>query len=166
MIAGSILASHHRNYVKSTIIRVGKNVNRLLHKPHNPTATINEVDNVFFAWDALWGGRWHLLALGSLINVLFDMFTLYLLFIAAGNNISFGMLLSGYALPILLGRMAFVLPGGVGVVETGMVALYASLGISNTTAVVVVGAYRLISFWLPSVAGFPIAAFLQRSQRQ
>jgi len=47
-----------------------------------------------------------------------------------------------------------------------MVALYASLGISNTTAVVVVGAYRLISFWLPSVAGFPIAAFLQRSQRQ
>ena len=93
------------------------------------------------------------------------MLTLYFLFVAAGNAISLGMLLTGYALPILLGRIAFILPGGVGVVETSMAALYSSLGVSNSEAVVVVGCYRLISFWTPTLIGFPIAAYLHRSRK-
>lgn len=164
VIAISILASHYRNRISSVIIQVLKFAARLRRKPFNSTKTLKDTDNIFLAWDVLWRGKWHLLALGAFLNVFFDMFTLYLLFIAAGNNITFGMLLSGYALPLLLGRIAFILPGGVGVVETSMVALYASLGIPNTTAVVVVGAYRLISFWIPSLIGFPIASFLQRSR--
>ena len=162
VIAISILASNYRNRASSVFVWVASHAARLRRKPFDPTKTSREINNVFHAWDELWRGKWHLLVLGAFLNVLFDMLTLYLLFIAAGNNITFGMLLSGYALPLLLGRIAFILPGGVGVVETSMVALYASLGIPNTTAVVVVGAYRLISFWIPSLAGFPIAAFLQR----
>ncbi len=45
-----------------------------------------------------------------------------------------------------------------------MVVLYTGLGVPQATAVVVVLGYRLISFWIPSLAGFPIAAYLQRSQ--
>lgn len=164
LVAILTLASHYRNRAATVIVRVTKFADRLLRKPNDLTKTIKETDDIFLAWDALWRGKWHLLALGAFLNVCFDMLTLYLLFIAAGNNITFGMLLSGYALPLLLGRLAFILPGGVGVVETSMVALYGSLGIPNTTAVVVVGAYRLISFWIPSLVGFPIAAYLQRSR--
>ncbi len=166
VIAVSILASHYRTRAASIIMQIAQFASRLRRKPFNPITTAQETDTVFLAWDAIWSGKWHPLALGAFLNVFFDMATLYLLFIAARDNITFGMLLSGYALPLLLGRIAFILPGGVGVVETSMVALYASLGIPSTTAVVVVGAYRLISFWIPSLAGFPIAASLSRSRNK
>ena len=94
----------------------------------------------------------------------FDVLTLYFLFVAAGNNISLGVLLAGYGLPLLLGKVAFIIPGGVGVVESSMAVLYNGLGIPAATTAVVVLGYRLISFWVPSLAGFPIAAYLHRSQ--
>ena len=94
----------------------------------------------------------------------FDILTLYLLFVAAGENISLGVLLAGYGLPLLLGKVVFVIPGGVGVVESSMAVLYNGLGVPPATTVVVVLGYRLISFWIPSLAGFPIAAYLQRTQ--
>lgn len=166
VIGIATLASRYRNHVSSAIIRVLKFFTHLQRKPFDSTSAVKEVDNIFTSWNELWRGKWHLLALGSFLNVIFDMVTLYLLFIAAGNTITFGMLLSGYALPLLLGRIAFILPGGVGVVETSMVALYTGLGIPNATAVVVVGGYRLISFWIPSLVGFPIATSLQRARNK
>jgi uncharacterized protein (TIRG00374 family) len=164
VIGISVLASHYRNRTFTAIIWVAKHIARLRRKPFDSNSTQHEIENIFLAWDELWGGEWHRLVLGAFLNVAFDMLTLYLLFIAARDRISFGMLFSGYALPLLLGRIAFILPGGVGVVETSMVALYISLGISKENAVVVVEVYRLISFWIPTLAGFPIAAYLQRSR--
>ncbi len=164
VMAIAILASRYRKWASSVIVWIAEHAARVRRKTFDRRKTVKETNKIFLAWDVLWRRKWHLLFLGAFVNVLFDMLTLYLLFIAAGNNITFGMLLSGYALPLLLGRIAFILPGGVGVVETSMVALYTSLGIPNTTAVVVVGAYRLISFWFPSLAGFPIAASLQRTR--
>jgi len=72
------------------------------------------------------------------------------------------MLLVGYALPQLLGKLAFVLPGGVGVVESSMIALYTGLGVPDAVCVVVILGYRLLSFWLPAFLGFPIAFLLQQ----
>jgi glycosyltransferase 2 family protein len=166
VITLAILASRYRKWASSVIVWIAEHAARVRRKTFDRRKTVKETNKIFLAWDVLWRGKWHLLFLGAFVNVLFDMLTLYLLFIAAGNNITFGMLLAGYALPLLLGRIAFILPGGVGVVETSMVALYTSLGIPNTTAVVVVGAYRLISFWIPSLAGFPVAASLQRTRRR
>jgi uncharacterized protein (TIRG00374 family) len=163
VIAASILASRYRNRASLAILWISSHWALIIHKDFDPEPTQKEVDGLFLAWDELWRGKWHQLVLGSFLNVFFDMMTLYFLFIAAGHTISFGVLLSGYALPLLLGKMAFVLPGGVGVVESSMAALFTSLGIPNTSAVVVVLGYRLISFWFPSLLGFPIAAFLQKS---
>jgi glycosyltransferase 2 family protein len=81
-------------------------------------------------------------------------------FFAAGENISPGVLLAGYGLPLLLGRVAFIFPGGVGVVESGMAAIYTMLGVSSPVTVVAVLGYRLISFWVPSLVGFAAAAYL------
>jgi len=45
-----------------------------------------------------------------------------------------------------------------------MVGLYRALGAPTTTAVLVVLAYRALSFWLPTLLGFPLAAVLERSR--
>ncbi len=50
------------------------------------------------------------------------------LFVAAGENVSPGVLLAGYGLPLLLGKVAFFIPGGVGVVESSMAVLYTRVG--------------------------------------
>jgi len=163
IIAISILASRNRNRAILAILWISKHWTRLNRKSFDPAQIQDEAERLFFAWDELWEGKWHYLALGSLINITFDLLTLYCLFIASGQNVPFGELLSGYALPLLLGRLAFVLPGGVGVVESSMAALYTSLGIPNATAVVVILGYRLISFWIPSILGFPIATYLQNT---
>ncbi len=111
---------------------------------------------------ALETGGWRGVALGAAINTIFDMATLYLLFLAAGQALGPGTLLAGYGLPLLLGRLP-LLPGGVGIVETSMVALYLSLGVPMAAGVVVVLSYRFISFWLPALIGFALIPYLHHA---
>lgn len=134
----------------------------LLHKPYDPAKTIASVEQFVHAWDALENGKWRLPLLGAIANIGFDMLTLYFLFIAAGHNVSLGVLFAGYGLPFLLGKMAFMFPGGVGVIEGSMVAMYDNLQVPNGVSVVVILGYRLLSFWLPSILGFAAAAYLSR----
>jgi hypothetical protein len=50
-------------------------------------------------------------------------------------------LVAGYGVPQLLGKLTVIL-GGIGLVESGMVGLYAILGIPKTGAVVVALGYK------------------------
>ena len=138
---------------------------KLRHKIFDPNKTADWLAGVFRAADALIAGGWHGSLIGATINVVFDMLTLYFIFIAANNQVSIGILLIGYGLPLLLGKMAFIIPGGVGVIETTMVGLYTELGVPNSTAVAVVLAYRLISLWLPLIVGFLMIPILQSKHR-
>ena len=165
IIGGVALAVHFRIQATKVVMWMTSHVARLRRKPFEADVTRQEARDLFGAWDTLWQGAWLRLAEGAFLNVAFDILTLYLLFVAAGANVSLGVLLAGYALPQLLGKVAFILPGGVGVVESSMVVLYTVLGVLQPTATVVVLSYRLISFWIPSLAGFPIAAYLQESQK-
>jgi glycosyltransferase 2 family protein len=131
------------------------------HQAHDSETTRRQLMTLFSAWDELKKGKWEKVALGAVINSAFDLLTLYILFTAAGQNIQPEVLLTGYGLPLLLGKMAFIIPGGVGVVESSMAALYSGMGIPHATIVVVILSYRLISFWIPGLLGFPIAAYLQ-----
>jgi uncharacterized protein (TIRG00374 family) len=99
-------------------------------------------------------------AAAAVLNLVFDLTTLALVFLATGHSISAAVLLGGYGVPLLLGRSS-LLPGGVAVVEIGMIAAYASLGVPADVAVVAVLAYRLLSFWLPTLVGIPIGVALQ-----
>ena len=164
LIGGTILAVRFRSQGIIAILWISNRVARLRRKSFDPSAARKEASDLFGTWDVLWQGAWRRLALGAFLNMAFDILTLYLLFVAAGQNVSAGVVLAGYGLPLLLGKVAFILPGGVGVVESSMAVLYNGLGVPQATTVVVVLGYRLISFWMPSLAGFPIAAYLQRSQ--
>ena len=102
---------------------------------------------------------------GAVLTVAFDMLTLYLIFIAAGHPVSPGILLAGYGLPLLLGRLS-ILPGGVGIVEGTMTLLYDGLGVPNPITVVVILAYRAISFWLPALLGFLLIPYFQHTSQR
>ncbi len=163
ILGGAALVARYRRQAVNIIIRIAGRAAGWLRRPFDPTIIQKEADEMYDAFDALWSGGWHRPMIGAFLNTAFDVLTLYSLFLATGMNIRIGMLLAGYGLPLLLGKVAFILPGGVGVVESSMVALYSSLGVSPPIAVVVVLGYRVISFWIPSLIGFPIAAYLQEA---
>jgi glycosyltransferase 2 family protein len=107
-------------------------------------------------------GGWHGPVLGALLNTGFDMLTVAFLFLAAGHGVNIAILVGGYGVPQLLGKLTVIL-GGVGVVETTMIGLYSALGVPRPIGVVVVLGYRLLSFWLPTLIGIVLATYFERS---
>ncbi|MGB8211938.1 MAG: YbhN family protein [Anaerolineales bacterium] len=134
----------------------------LRREPFRPKDTIASMKQFVVVWEFLGKGHWQRPLLGAIANIAFDMATLYFLFVAAGYNVNFGILFAGYGLPFILGKAAFMFPGGIGVVEGSMVALYDSLNVPNPISVVVILGYRLFSFWLPALLGFAAVAWLAR----
>jgi uncharacterized protein (TIRG00374 family) len=152
----------HRALVVTAAHRGGSFWARLRRRQYNPAATETVLDSLFDAWNLLIAGGWLKAVMGDVMSVVFDLLTLYFTFLAAGYSIDAGLLLAGYGLPNLAGKLS-ILPGGVGVVEGGMAALYAALGVPGSTVVVVTLAYRLLSFWIPVGLGFVFAVWLDRT---
>jgi glycosyltransferase 2 family protein len=153
---------YNQSRLATLVERLSRRWARLRHRRYDPSATKQSLQHVFDAWDLFRSGGWRGPALGAVLNSLFDMLTLYLIFIAAGHRVSPGLLLAGYGLPLLIGKFTF-LPGGVGVVEGSMAAMYTALGVPHAVTVVVILGYRILSFWWPTVWGFPLYVYLQHS---
>jgi uncharacterized protein (TIRG00374 family) len=115
-------------------------------------------------WHSLKGGGWIRPGLSSVLVLTFDLLCLRYALLAAGQHPHFTVILAGYGVPLLLGRASFI-PGGIAVTEVAMAALLTGLGIAGAAAVVAVLVYRLISFWIPSIVGIPIAITLQATKR-
>jgi len=154
-----------REKFTKVVLWVNQYWNKLHHKAFNPNKTTKWLMGLFQVADVLIAGSWRDSLVGAVINTVFDILTIYLIFVASNNHIGIEILLIGYGLPLLLGRMAFIIPGGVGVVESVMVGSYTALGVSNSAAVAVVLVYRLISFWLPLILGFIMMLILQRKHK-
>jgi uncharacterized membrane protein YbhN (UPF0104 family) len=161
LAAAIVWGTRHRPWLTDLATRLARRWAAIRRRSYDPAATQASVGRLFDAWDRLGGGGWRGPALGAALNTVFDMLTLYLVFVAAGHRVSPAVLSAGYGLPLLLGK-APLLPGGVGIVESTMAALYTSLGVPNAVAVVVILIYRFFSFWLPSLVGFPLVLVLQR----
>lgn len=144
-------------------IRHQKRITRLVEK--SPAKLRSAIQQMFASIRLLSGRRWREPLLCSALNIGFDAATLFLLFSAVQHPIGVSALLAGYAIPQLLGKVLF-LPGGVGAVEASMVALYASLGVRHEVGVIVVLAYRVISFWLPTLLGLVAAPYLEQGFRR
>ncbi len=156
---GVVWGAQHRSWLTNLAVRVAGRWASLRRRAYDPAGTQASVGRLFSAWDTLRSGGWRRPALGVGINTVFDMLTLYWIFMAAGHAVSPGVLLAGYGLPLLLGKTP-LLPGGVGIVEGTMAALYTSLGVPGAVTVVVILVYRFLSFWLPSLVGFPLIPYL------
>jgi len=140
---------------------VGRRWAKLRRRAYDPKAIAEHVEQLYNASTNLRHGGWRGPLLGGVANIVFDAMTLYLLFLAAGVTISPAVLLAGYGLPILLSRFTF-LPGGIGIIEGGMAAIYKVLAVPSAPLVLAILTYRLLSFWIPLLLGFPFAIQLNR----
>ncbi|MGE3983287.1 MAG: YbhN family protein [Dehalococcoidia bacterium] len=134
---------------------------RFRRRTYEPESSREAISRLTTALDHFFVGRWQRAVLGDFLSAACDFATLYILFFAAGYTMSPGVALAGYGLPLLAGKLS-ILPGGLGVIEGGMAALYLSLGVPGEVVVVVVIGYRLLSFWIPVLLGFPLAIVLDR----
>lgn len=153
----------HREKVERLILGIAKKLIRFLKRNYDLSVIHNKIDQFYNGMKQLSNRGWIKLGFGPTMNIVFDMLTLYLFFIAAGYFVKPSVLIAGYSLAFLLGRGAFFIPGGAGVIEGGMVAIYTSLGVPSDINVVVVLGYRFVSFWLPSLLGFGAMFYLQRT---
>jgi uncharacterized protein (TIRG00374 family) len=162
-ILAIIFAIRHPEVVIHLVLKVIDHAMKLVRRIYDSSGTRNALENIYTGLARLRKSGWLRPALGSGMNIGFDMLTLDLLFIAAGHATTPGVLMAGYGLAFLLGKVAFVVPGGVGVIESGMAAIYTNLGIPSSISVVVILSYRLFSFWIPSLLGFAVMGYLQRT---
>ncbi len=82
---------------------------------------------------------------------------------AYGASASLGELLVINTIASLLGGLAPV-PGGMGVIEAGLIAGFTALGIPNTIAVAATLTARLMTCYLPPIWGYPTLVWMRRRQ--
>ncbi len=159
--AGFWAASHRKR-----VLQIAQNWNGWMASRWNLRISTRRLqtrfEDFFADWEAMFRGRLLLPVIGAFGNVAFDAITLDFLFVALGAPVSLGVLLAGYGLPLLLAKVAFIFPGGVGVIESSMVALFASLGVPGEKAIIAVLAYRIFSFWTPVLLGFPAIVWVRK----
>jgi uncharacterized protein (TIRG00374 family) len=91
-------------------------------------------------------------------DLLFDLLSLDLMFLAFGYQPGFGPLAVAYAAANIASAIPLT-PGGLGVIEATLVAITVGFGAPRATAVLAVLGYRLVSYWLPLLPG--ALAYLQ-----
>lgn len=89
----------------------------------------------------------------ALAAQLIDLATIYILFLAFGWSVGFGVLVAGFAIGVLFWIVS-ITPQGIGIVEGVMTLTYTSLGVPATTAAAVTLAFRGLTFWIPLTVGF------------
>lgn len=161
LVGGTVWGMAHPEWLTLRVGSLGRRWAGWRNKPFDPVAAEELVSRLVDTWIVLLDGGWRGPMLGITFMVVLDMFVLGLLFVAAGYPITIGILLAGYGLPMLVGRLPLV-PGGVGVVEAMMIAVFTALAVPQDVAVVATLGFRLISFWIPTFVGFPVAIYLQR----
>lgn len=165
MILLIIYALRKQDRVEYFILGLLGKINGLRKREADFKKIRNSIDHFYNRLILLNNGGWAKLGLGSAVYNVLDMLTLYLFFVAAGIVIEPGVLIAGYCIAYLLGKGSFFIPGGVGVVEGGMVAIFLLLGIPRDISVVIVLAYRLVSFWIPTLLGLIAILYMQKAKR-
>jgi uncharacterized protein (TIRG00374 family) len=89
--------------------------------------------------------------LGALVYWAFNIAVLWASFHAFGNPPPLAVIVQGYFVGFLGNLLP--LPGGIGGVDGGMIAAFAAFGVPFALVVPAVLAYRVFTFWLPTIPG-------------
>ncbi|MDP9184595.1 MAG: flippase-like domain-containing protein, partial [Actinomycetota bacterium] len=98
------------------------------------------------------GKRWGQAVLRSAGNVLFDYLALLAALVATGATPKASLVLLAYVAAVVLGMIP-ITPGGLGFVEAGLAGMLVLAGVPASEATLATLAYRLVSYWLPILAG-------------
>jgi uncharacterized protein (TIRG00374 family) len=85
-------------------------------------------------------------------DLLFDLLSLDLVFLALRYQPGFGPLTVAYAAANIASAIPLT-PGGLGVIEVTLVAITVGFGAPRPTAVLAVLGYRIVNYWLPLIPG-------------
>jgi uncharacterized protein (TIRG00374 family) len=85
-------------------------------------------------------------------DLLFDLLSLDLVFLALRYQPGFGPLAVAYAAANIASAIPLT-PGGLGVIEVTLVAITVGFGAPRATAVLAVLGYRIVNYWLPLIPG-------------
>ncbi|MCR5026698.1 MAG: UPF0104 family protein [Methanobrevibacter sp.] len=91
----------------------------------------------------------------SFIVWIFEIFRVYVVFLAFGANISPIIIAEVFIIASLVGMIP-LLPGGLGAVDGIMIAFYAVAGVSTSISAAATVIERLISFWMATILGLVI----------
>lgn len=91
----------------------------------------------------------------SFVIWVFEIFRVYIVFLAFGANISPIIIGEVFIMASLVGMIP-LLPGGLGAVDSIMIVFYAVAGISTSISAAATVIERLISFWMPTILGMII----------
>jgi uncharacterized protein (TIRG00374 family) len=159
VVVGAVLLSADR-----PLIWVGTMIERIqnrMHRGHPPKSGTpeklvrerNEIRSTL-------GSRWWLALTSAWGNWLLDYLALLAAVAAVGAKPRPALVLLAYVAAAVLGMIP-ITPGGLGFVEAGLTATLTLAGVSAPDAVLATLAYRLVSYWLPLVAG-PFAYLAHR----
>jgi len=98
------------------------------------------------------GRRWPWAVLTAVGKWLFDFYALLAALAATGDETRTSLVLLAYVAGAVL-AMIPITPGGLGFVEAGLTATLVAAGVTPGRAVLATLAYRLVSYWLPMIAG-------------
>ncbi len=98
------------------------------------------------------GPRWPKALAAAAGNWAFDYLALIAALYAVGAEPKLSLVLLAYAAAAVLGMVPFT-PGGVGFVEVGLYSTLIVTGITARDAALATIAYRMVSLWLPVLAG-------------
>ena len=101
------------------------------------------------------GQQWWQATLLSVGRLLFDYLCLLCCVRAVGAHPRPSLILLAYAVAGVIGLIP-ITPGGIGIVEASLAGFLALAGLDGAEAVLATLAYRLVSYWLPMLAG-PVA---------
>ncbi len=85
-------------------------------------------------------------------DLLFDLLSLDLVFLALRYQPGFGPLAVAYAAANIASAIPLT-PGGLGIIEVTLVAVTVGFGAPRATAVLAVLGYRIVNYWLPLIPG-------------
>ena len=108
------------------------------------------------------GSRWPWAVLAVVSKWAFDYFALVAAVAATGARVEPVPMLLAYVAASVL-AMIPITPGGLGFVEAGLTVTLVWAGLSTANATLATLAYRLVSYWLPLVAGV-VAAIAYRNR--
>jgi uncharacterized protein (TIRG00374 family) len=110
------------------------------------------------------GSHWWQALLAAAGKWVFDYLTLVFALAGVGARPNVALVLVAYSAASLLGQLPLT-PGGLGVVEAGLIGALALIGVNGGAAVLATLAYRLFDYWLYLPAGL-VGLILHRRSMQ
>ena len=92
----------------------------------------------------------------------FDVSVAYLSFLAIGNPVSPGFVITVYSIMVILQLLPTFLPGGIGFVDIVMTTLYLAMGIPKAAAAGATIMIRLVTLWFLTLVGSLVTVYLLR----